>query len=268
VSTDERLTIHILSDSLGETADTVARAAAAQFTDGTFRFERLPRVASGKQLEDLVRMHCGPNCIFFHTLADEPLRQKMHRVCSELNAHEVDILGPALGALSGASGVAPSEEAGAVRRTDRGYFERVEALEFAVKHDDGRNPEGLDEAEIVLIGVSRTSKTPLSMYLGFKGYRVANIPLAAGVEPPKQLYDIEVRKLFGLVSDPELLVAIRKQRLVELGPYARKYADEQAVHDEVAESREFMRHLGCIVIHTGDRAVEEAAQEIIRYLET
>jgi regulator of PEP synthase PpsR (kinase-PPPase family) len=191
----------------------------------------------------------------------------MHRVCEELEAHEVDILGPPVAALTGASGVAPSEEVGAFRKTDRGYFERVEALEFAVKHDDGRNPEGLDEAEIVLIGVSRTSKTPLSMYLGFKGYKVANIPLAPGMEPPKQLFDVDVSKVFGLVSDPELLVSIRRQRIVELGPYARRYADDEAVRSEVAESRDFMRRLGCIVIHTGDRAVEEAAQEIIRYLE-
>ncbi len=113
-----------------------------------------------------------------------------------------------------------------MRRTDRGYFERVEALEFAVKHDDGRNPEGLDDAEIILIGVSRTSKTPLSMYLAFKGYQVANVPLAPEVAPPKQLFDIDVRKVFGLVSDPELLVSIRRQRIVELGPYARRYADD------------------------------------------
>jgi regulator of PEP synthase PpsR (kinase-PPPase family) len=267
LSTAEGLTIHIVSDSLGETADTVARAAAAQFEYGTFVFERLPRISSGKQLVDLVRAHCGPNCIFFHTFANESLRQTMREICAELEAHEIDILGPAIGALTKASGVAPSEEVGAVRKTDRGYFERVEALEFAVKHDDGRNPEGLDEAEIVLIGVSRTSKTPLSMYLGFKGYKVANIPLAPGVDPPKELFQIDVRKVFGLVSDPELLVAIRRQRIVELGPYARRYADDAAVREEVDESRDFMRHLGCIAIHTGDRAVEEAAQEIIRYLE-
>jgi regulator of PEP synthase PpsR (kinase-PPPase family) len=268
VSSAEGLTIHIVSDSLGETADTVARAAAAQFEHGTFVFERLPRICSAKQLEDLVRAHCGPNCIFFHTFANEALRQRMREVCAELDAHEIDILGPAIGALTRASGVAPSEEVGAHRRTDRGYFERVEALEFAVKHDDGRNPEGLGEAEIVLIGVSRTSKTPLAMYLGFKGYKVANIPLAPGVEAPRELYDVDVRRVFGLVSDPELLVSIRRQRVAELGPYAKRYADDAAVREEVAESRDFMRRLGCIVIHTGDRAVEEAAQEIIRYLES
>jgi regulator of PEP synthase PpsR (kinase-PPPase family) len=267
VADEAALTIHILSDSVGETADTVARAAAAQFEPGTFKIERLPRISTAKQLDDLVRAHCGPNCIFFHTLANDPLRKEMQRVCAELSAHEIDILGPAIGALERAAGTPPSEEVGAVRRTDRGYFERVEALEFAVKHDDGRNPEGLGESDIVLIGVSRTSKTPLAMYLGFKGYRVANVPLAPGVEPPKELFDMPVERVFGLVSDPDLLASIRQQRAAELGAYAKRYADPSSVRTEVEESRTFMRRLGCIVVHTGGRAVEEAAQEIIRYLE-
>src|SRR5690606_32272767 len=114
------------------------------------------------------------------------------------------------------TGTRPSGEVGRIRRTDEGYFDRIEAMEFAVKHDDGRNPEELADADIVILGVSRTSKTPISMYLAFKGWRVANVPLAPGVEPPKELFELDPRKLFGLVTSADVLLAIRRERMKEL----------------------------------------------------
>jgi len=139
-------------------------------------------------------------------------------------------------------------------------------MEFAVSHDDGRNPEGLINADIVLIGVSRTSKTPLAMYLAFKGWRVANVPLASGLEPPPQLYELDPRRVFGLVTDPDLLVDIRRERMFDLGAWVPGYSEREAVIAELEEARALMRKIGCIVIHTDNRAVEEAAQEIIRYV--
>jgi len=261
------LTVHIVSDSVGETADMVARAAISQFEPGKFKIERLPKVSSAVQLRDLVDAHCGPTCIFLYTFADHELRLEMGRIAEERDAHVVDLLGPVIDALSSASHKPPSGEAGAVRRTDRGYYQRIEALEFAVNHDDGRHPENIGEAEVILVGVSRTSKTPLAMYLAFKGFKVANVPLALGVEPPKELFEVESKKVFGLITDVELLSSIRSQRMRELGTYARHYADPEWVDRELEESRQLMRKIGCIVIHTDDRAVEEAAQEIIRYLD-
>ncbi len=263
----DALTVHIVSDSVGDTADMVARAAISQFDSDKFRIERLPKVSSAVQLRDLVDAHCGPTCIFLYTFADEALREEMAKIAAERDAHVVDLLGPVIDALSAASGLPPRGEPGAVRRTDRGYFERIEALEFAVSHDDGRHPEDLPQAEVVLIGVSRTSKTPLAMYLAFKGYKVANVPLAPGVEPPKELFEVDPKKVFGLVTDVELLASIRSQRMRELGAYARHYADPEWVAKELEESRRLMRKIGCVVIRTDDRAVEEAAQEIIRYLD-
>lgn len=264
---DSPVRIYILSDSLGETADLVARAAVSQFTPGTFELARLAKVSSAGSLEELVRAASTHGCVFFYTLANPALRERMHAVVAELGVTAVDILGTAVEALSLASGARPTGEVGAIRKTDRGYFERIEALEFTVKHDDGRNPEGLREAEIILIGASRTSKTPLSMYLAFKGYKTANIPLMDEVTPPAELFQVNPRRVFGLTSDPDLLSSIRSKRLTELGTYARHYAEREAVVRDLESARALMRRLGCIVVRTDNRAVEETAQEIIRYLE-
>lgn len=260
------IAIHVVSDSLGETGEMVARAASAQFDDGAFRIERLTKIQSAEQLREVVQSHCGMHCIFFYTLVDESLRLEMEELCRR-GVNGVDLLGPAVSLLVDVTGFEPTGEAGAIRRTDADYFDRIEAMEFSVKHDDGRNPEGLLEADVVLVGVSRTSKTPLSMYLAFKGLRVANVPLAPGSSPPHELFEVDRRKVFGLVTSVEVLLEIRRERMKELGMSVPRYAEREAVERELEDARAFMRRLGCLVVHTDNRAVEEAAQEIIRHLE-
>jgi regulator of PEP synthase PpsR (kinase-PPPase family) len=264
--TPDPITVHVLSDALGETGEMVARAAAAQFYAGDFRIERLEKITSPEQLRRTVEKHCGEDCLFLYTLVDAPLRLEMERL-AETGVKVVDVLGPTVTVLSEAVGHRPAGEAGAMHRTDAEYFERVEATEFAVMHDDGRHPEDLGAADMVLIGVSRTSKTPLSMYLAFKGYRVANIPLAPGVDPPSQLFEVDPRRIFGLVTDSKVLVDIRCERMREIGMLVPRYAEREDVERELEEARALMRRLGCIIIRTDNRAVEESAQEILRYLE-
>ena len=258
------ISIHVISDSLGETGEMVARAAEAQFAPDSFRIERLAKVTSPESLREAVKAHCGHHCIFFYTLVDSRLKAEMDALCDE-GVNGVDLLGPSVKVLSDITGLEPTGEAGAVRRTDQGYFDRIEAMEFAVKHDDGRNPEGLLEADIVLIGVSRTSKTPLSMYLAFKGWRVANVPLARGVTPPEQVFQVDPRRMFGLVTSADVLMEIRTERMKELGTYVPGYAEREAIESELEEARALMRKIGCLVVRTENRAVEEAAQEIIRH---
>jgi regulator of PEP synthase PpsR (kinase-PPPase family) len=260
------ISVHVLSDSLGETGEMVARAVISQFASDSFHIERLPKVTTPARLREIVDAHCGEHCIFFYTLADQSLRTEMERMCQE-GVHGVDILGPAVELLSRATGYLPTGEAGALHKTDEEYFERVGATEFAVAHDDGRNPQEMTEADIVLIGVSRTSKTPLSMYLASKGYRVANLPLAPGVEVPQELFDVDSRRVFGLVTDAQVLVDIRRERMRELGAFVPRYGEREAIEEELEEARALMRRIGCIVIRTDNRAVEESAQEIIRYLD-
>jgi regulator of PEP synthase PpsR (kinase-PPPase family) len=266
-SVPEVSNVYILSDSLGETADQVAKAALSQFDADLFHLVRLPKVGSTVQLEQLVSGARDERCVFLYTLADPGLRDEMRTIAATVDVLAIDIMGPCVEALALVSGEVPSWQAGMIRKTDRGYFEKIEALEFAVKHDDGRGTEELDDAEIVLIGVSRTSKTPLSMYLAFKGYKVANVPLTSEVDPPPQLLEIDNRKVFGLVSSPELLAEIRGQRISDLGPYARRYADRESIESELDNARALMRRIGCIVVSTETRAIEETAQEVLRHLE-
>ncbi len=260
------ITIHILSDSLGETGDAVARAVAAQFPHGTFRVERLPKVSSSEQLAELVAEHCGRHCIFFFTLVEKSLRDEMLALAACGRVRAVDILGPGVDLLARIAGVDPQGVAGAMRQPDEAYFDRIDAMEFAIKHDDGRNPEGLKDADVVLVGVSRTSKTPLSIYLASKGFYTANIPLVRGTKPPDELFEVDPRKVFGLISSPAVLAEVRSKRMAELGTYVAHYADRPDIEEDLAEARAVMRRIGCIVVRTDNRAVEETAQEIIRYL--
>lgn len=262
----QSLTLHVLSDSLGETGETVARAAAAQFDSESFRIERLPKVSTPEELRLVVRAHCGTDCIFFYTFVNNALRAEMKKLVTA-GVHAVDLLGPAVDLLTEASGFEPTGEAGAIRRTDQDYFDRIDAMEFAVRHDDGRNTEGLQEADIVLIGVSRTSKTPLSMYLAFKGFKVANVPLAPGVAPPHEIFELDPRRVFGLITSAEMLIEIRTARMSELGGWIPGYAEREAVEREIDEARAVMRKIGCLIIRTEDRAIEETSREITGYLQ-
>ena len=144
-------------------------------------------------------------------------------------------------------------------------------MEFTVEHDDGRNPQDLPDADIVLLGVSRSSKTPISIYMGMEGYKVANVPLALGTEPPKEIYDCDPSRIFGLMTTPDVLVGIRQRRLGGSGRIASmvaaSYAEPEMVYQDLEEARALIRKLGCIVIRTDNKAVEETAQEILRYFE-
>jgi len=266
-------TVHVISDSLGDTAADVALAAAAQFPHGTVHIVRLPKVTSIEQVRHFIdeseRGAERSKLLFFHTVANRELRSQVQEELDTRKIASLDLLGPALDAISNLTGEAPLGQAGVIRRTDERYFRRIDAMEFFVAHDDGRNPEDLTKADIVLVGVSRTSKTPLSMYLSFHGLKVANIPLAKGVEPPRELFDVEPFRIFGLISTPEVLSAVRNERLgsLEAKKVAGLYADPLYIQDELDEARALMRKLGCIVIHTNGRAVEETAQIIQGYFQ-
>ena len=260
------ITIHLLSDSVGETADAVTRAVTAQFPPGSFRLERLPKVSSVADLHEIVGAHCGEHCIFFYTLIEEELLGAMRLLVAEKRVRGIDILGPGIDLLSEVSGLGPRGVAGAIRQADEAYYDRIEAMEFAIKHDDGRNPEGLQEADVVLLGVSRTGKTPLSIYLASKGFYAANVPLVHGSEPPAEVFTLDPRRVFGLVSSTRVLAEIRSKRMAELGTYVAHYANPDDIEKDAEDARAVMRRIGCIVIRTDNRAVEETAQEIIRYL--
>ena len=267
-------TIHVISDSVGITGQALARAAASQFGETNPKIETLSRVTT---LEEIVRFfedhsavhgeHLGDKrLLVFYTLVNRDLSQQLKEyVGHHPDIVAVDLLSDALAAIASFSGLAPLPGPGRIHEVDQNYFDRIEAIEFTIDHDDGRNPQDLAQADIVLIGVSRSSKTPLSIYLAQEGYKVSNIPLDLHTDPPKELFDVDPTRIFGLMSTPETLVGIRRRRLGDAHIVASSYADPEQVCLDLEEARALMRRLGCIVVHTENRAVEETAQEILRY---
>jgi len=269
VAADGRPIINIISDSLGDSAATMAVAAARQFSEDTCLINRLPNVNSLPQMKPFIEAHLNDSAdemILFHTIADEHLRAELDDYLMDKPIVAVDLIGPAIDAIAVATGRVPKGVPGLLRKTDERYYDRIAAMEYAVEHDDGRNADHIEDADIVIIGVSRTSKTPLSIYLASQGYKVANIPLVPGVEPPPQLFAVDRRRIFGLTSDPELLSKIRKRRLGEAIALAPQYADSSGVNDDLEQARRLMRQIGCLVVRTDRRAIEEIAQEVLRYL--
>lgn len=269
-------TIHVISDSVGLTAQALARAAAAQFGVTNPNIEVLPHVRSSDEVKRFIDEHGelhkrtrgDERLLIFYTLVDGDLRKELSEyAASKPNVVAVDLMTDAMNAIAELSGKTPSKRPGGLHVADQHYFKRIEAIEFTIAHDDGRNPQELTQADIVLLGVSRSSKTPTSIYLAQAGYKVSNIPLDPSTEPPAQIYDVDPTRLFGLMTTPDVLVGIRQRRLGNASVVASKYADPEYVYQDLEEARKLMRKLGCIVVHTENRAVEETAQEILRYYE-
>lgn len=269
-------TIHVITDSVGVTAQAVARAVTSQFGVTEPRIELLTKVESFQDIEDYLERHSklheahfGDNrLLIFYTVVNREIKCKLDEyVRTHENIVGVDLISPAIDAVSVFTGLEPSSKPGGLHVADQSYFNRIAALEFTIEHDDGRNPQDLAEADIVLIGVSRTSKTPLSIYLAQQGHHVANVPLDLHTDPPKELFDVSPKRLFGLMTTQEVLTNIRKRRLGDAEYVVTGYADPEYVYQDLEKARALMRRLGCIVVHTENRAVEETAQEILRYYE-
>ncbi|MCL1847787.1 MAG: kinase/pyrophosphorylase [Coriobacteriia bacterium] len=263
-------TIYVISDSLGDSAATLAAAASRQFSQIPCIVHRIPMVTTFEQIAGFIEVSLkedldGNGIVLLYTLANDELRFQLENYIRDKPVFAVDLFGPLLGAISQVTGRSPKGEPGLYRRLSEGYYRRIQAMGFAVEHDDGRNTGQLGDADLVLIGVSRTSKTPLSVYLATFGYRVANIPLALGVEPPPELFEVERQRIFGLTSNAELLSQIRARHLGNASEVAASYADIDSVQEDLDSARQFMRALGCIVVHTDSRSIEETAQEILRY---
>lgn len=262
--------IYIVSDSLGDSGATMAAAAASQFSSGACTIHRLPKATHIEQIIEFIDANLPEppdEIVLFHTIADVELRSQLEVYLRDKPVAAADLIGPAIEAIAEVTGRQPKGKPGLLRRTNKEYFDRIEAMGFAVEHDDGRNVEQLGDADIVLIGASRTSKTPLSIYLSSYGYNVANVPLMTGIVPPHQLYEIDARRIFGLTSEVKLLSKIRYDRLGNATEVAASYADPLCVQEDLDEARQIMRSLGCIVVRTAERSIEETAREILRYYE-
>ena len=258
--------LHILSDSTGETAARLVLALEAQFPDLAFEEVRHPRVESVEDLALAVQRARGRPAVMVYTLVEPGYRESMRQLCRRARVHYCDLLGHPIDSISRVAGVAARMEPGARAPLDQTYFKRIEAIEFAVKYDDGVG-RGLDEADIVLVGVSRTSKTPLSIYLGYLGHKAANVPVVRDIDPPEELFEIDPVKIVGLTIDAERLADIRTARVRSMGAPRKRYAELEAIYSELEEAASVHRRLRCPVIDVSELSVEETAMRIIRLVE-
>ena len=264
---DNSITVYILSDSIGETGEQVARAAISQFNPEKYDIRRFPYITEKNQIVEVFQEAENENSIIIYTMVIKELRNFIIQMGSDLNIPVVDLMTPALDALENVLGYEPKRESGLIRKLDEKYFKKVEVVEFAVKYDDGKDTRGIKKADIVLVGVSRTSKTPLSMYLAHKHFKVANVPLVPEVPAPYEIFAKDVKRVFGLIANPFKLNEIRQERLKSLGlSNNANYASLDRIKLELEYSQEIMKKLNCTVIDVSNKAVEETAGIVLEHM--
>jgi len=260
--------IIILSDGTGETAAQMAKAAMVQFGNQNVYFTRYKNVRHEAQIEAICDDAAINLDLLVYTIVSPQLRAFLLNRAREKTIPCVDLLGPILVGLASYFGYEPKSIAGLLHDVNDSYFERIAAMEYTIAHDDGKNLTGLEKADVVILGISRTSKTPLSMYLSHQGWRVANIPLIQGFEVPKEIHGIDQRRVIGLTIDVQELSTIRRARLERLGQnQGGEYADPEKVNQEIEYANEiFRRNRRWPIFNVTGKALEETASEIIKLM--
>lgn len=260
--------IIILSDGTGETAAQMAKAAMVQFGNQNVYFTRYKNVRLEAQIEAICDDAAISHDLVVYTIVSPQLRAFLVNKAREKSIPCVDLLGPLLVGLASYFGYEPKSIAGLLHDVNESYFLRIAAMEYTVAHDDGRDLTGLDKADVVIVGISRTSKTPLSMYLSHQGWKVANIPLIQGFTIPKEITEIDQRRIIGLTIDAQDLATIRRARLERLGQnQGGEYADPDRVNEEIEYANEiFRRNRRWPVFNVTGKALEETASEIIKLM--
>jgi regulator of PEP synthase PpsR (kinase-PPPase family) len=256
--------IYAVSDATGSTAEGVVRAALTQFEQAQVVIERRGGLRDPEQLRHLVAEAAQSGGMIVHTLVSDDLRRLALTEGRAVNVTTIDLMGPLLVRLSEILQLQPSSQPGLFHPFDSAYMDRVEAIDYTVRHDDGKNVSDLNQAEIVLVGVSRTSKTPLSIYLAYRGWRVANVPIVLGMEPPAGLFELPRHRVVGLVLKPERLVELRHVRAARMGIPALGYADLEHIRQEVTYAYQiYERRRDWPLVDVTSKPIEEAAAEVL-----
>ncbi|MBI5496154.1 MAG: kinase/pyrophosphorylase [Deltaproteobacteria bacterium] len=260
--------IFLVSDATGDTVEKVTSAALLQFPEAKPRLRGFHRVRTAAEVRNIVERARDEKAFISYTLADLELRSTMQDYADSMGVISIDVIGAMMVRLSTFFGHPPVMKAGITMVLNEEYFRRIEAVEFAVKNDDGQEPRNLSKADLVLVGVSRTSKTPLSTYLAHKGYKVANVPLVPDVPAPRELFEVDQGKVIALTIDPGTLTRIRQERLRHLGmPADSAYGLKENVVRELKWVEEFFAaHPQWPVLNVSGKAVEETAAEILAYI--
>ncbi|APR08579.1 putative pyruvate, phosphate dikinase regulatory protein [Lentilactobacillus parabuchneri] len=259
--------IFIISDSSGATAQTIAQTALSQFPDVKAEIRRFPFIQTESILKGILKIALANHAMIFHTLVSIELSKMVRDFCKENGIYDFDCVQTPMRMLAEVTGQQPAHVPGLIHDLNQNYFERISAIEFAVENDDGKNPKGLLEADIVLLGVSRTSKTPLSLYLANQNQRVANLPIGPDLQLPEEVDQIDKDKMFGLLNTPEKLSKIRKQRMISYGLNAdTPYSDPKHIKTELEYAKKLYRKIGCLTINVANKSIEETATIILESL--
>jgi len=261
-------TIYILSDGSGETAATMIRAALVQYANKDINIVRCKNVRTEAQAEAIIGECFECRGFIAYTVASPSMRKKIHEISSSKGIPSFDLLGPLLNTLDNFLGSENTSSVNVLRTVDETYFKRIEAIEYTVKHDDGKTLSHLDKADIVLVGISRTSKTPLSIFLSHKGWKVANVPLVLNTPLPEELFKVDQRRVVGLIIDIDSLHRIRKNRLEKFGQDpGGEYASVSHIVKEIEYAHQiFKQNKRWPVFNVTERALEETAGEIVRII--
>jgi regulator of PEP synthase PpsR (kinase-PPPase family) len=263
--------LHLISDSTGETLLNVGRAAAAQYGDYTPIEHMHPLIRTDRQLDrTLIELESAPGIVLY-TIVSKELSDRLERFCREQGLPCVSVLAPIFDVFRTFLNVAQTYRVGAQHDLDAGYFKRIEALNFMMAHDDGQLTDDIDESEVIILGVSRTSKTPTSIYLANRGVRTSNVPIVPGVPLPQSVYDARRPLIVGLVASPERIAQIRENRILALDPgkafdnahFDNSYIDRQSIAQELAHMRRLCSDHGWPMIDVTRRSIEETAAAII-----
>lgn len=256
--------IFVVSDATGGTAERILKAALTQFEGAEVEIEIRSYIRTGDQVEEVAKEAAAAGGFVIHTLVSDELRDRILQEGRIHNVETIDLMGPLLDRLSGQLAVTPLEKPGLFHQLNEDYFRRIETMEFAMRHDDGLHAEELDQAEIILVGVSRTFKTPLTMYLAFKGWLAANVPIVMNTDLPEILYQLPPGRVFGLTMDTRRLSALRSVREHAWGMVSNEYSDLHFVRREVMHAlKVFQKPPQWPVINVTAKPIEEIAGEIL-----
>jgi hypothetical protein len=255
--------VFAISDATGATAERVVQAALTQFEGAEVEITRHGGVRTAEQVRGIVQEAAEKKGFVVHTLVSAELRRLVLREGRRQGVETIDLMGPLLARLTAVLATTPLAEPGLFRPFDDAYLARIDAIRFTVDHDDGRNTHELERADLVLVGVSRTCKTPTSIYLATQGWRVANVPLVLGIEPPKSLFKLPRRRVVALTVEPERLAVLRKPRVERLGTSGRGYATLDFIRRELVYAYEILgRRPDWPIVDMTAKSIEEAAAEI------
>jgi regulator of PEP synthase PpsR (kinase-PPPase family) len=256
--------IFVISGGKGIAGHTMVHSLIIQYPDNKIPVKVIPNVQSKKKILEVVKKVKNENGLLTHTMVNSDLREILLDECAKQNVQHIDFMGPLANYLEKQIGLKSVSSPGLYRRINYQYFDRVEAIDFTLNHDDGLNPQRLKQAEIILTGVSRSGKTPLSVYMSMFGWKVANVPLVNGIEPPAELFEVDPRRVFGLKIGLSHLISIRHKRLVQLGNTDNaNYTEHDHVQSELRYANFIFDKGGFTKINVTNKPIETSANEII-----